>query len=58
MKFFINNINTEFLYDNNYYEVTDEKQKKLYYLLMQLNLISYLEEGNTFKPEKKENRIF
>ena len=58
MKFFINNINTEFLYDNNYYEVTDEKQKKLYYLLMQLNLISYLEEGNTFKPEKKKIEFF
>ena len=57
MKFFINNINTEFLYDNDYYEVTDEKQKKLYNLLMQLNLISYLEEGNTFRPEKKKIEI-
>ena len=58
MKFFINNINSEFLYDNEYYEVTDEKQKKLYNLLMQLNLISYLEEGNTFKPQKKKIEIF
>jgi len=40
-------------YENNSIPIKNEEKEKLYYLLMQLGFISYLEEGNVLKPKKK-----
>ena len=42
-----------FLYENPSLYVNNEDKEKLYYFLMQLGFISYLEEGNVLKPSKK-----
>ena len=47
-------ITSEYLYDNNYKPIYNEEKEKLYFLLMQLGFISYLEEGNVLKPKKIE----
>ena len=46
-------ITSGFLYDNPSRIIYDEEKEKLYYFLMQLGFISYLEEGNVLKPKKK-----
>ena len=42
-----------FLYENPSRKINNEEKEKLYYLLMQLGFISYLEEGNVLKPKRK-----
>jgi len=42
-----------FIYQNKSIPIKNEDKEKLYYLLMQLGFISYLEEGNVLKPKKK-----
>ena len=44
---------SENLYKNESISIKDDEKIKLYYFLMQLGLISYLEEGNIIKPKKK-----
>ena len=53
MKFEERKLTSTFIYDNPSYIVTNQDKEKLYYFLMQLNFISYLEEGNVLKPKKK-----
>ena len=53
MKFEERHLTTSFLYDNSSVVVDDKDKEKLYYFLMQLGFISYLEEGNVLKPNKK-----
>ena len=53
-------LTSNFIYENDSYIVDDtQKQKqKLYYRLMQLGFIDYLEEGNVLKPKKKRFEFF
>ena len=46
-------ITSGFIYQNDSLPIKNEEKEKLYYLLMQLGFISYLEEGNVLKPKKK-----
>ena len=45
-------VKKESLYISSYIPVLEDKKNKLYYLLMQLGFITYLEEGN-LKPKRK-----
>ena len=47
-------LSSNFLYEHPSITITDERKIKLYYFLMQLGFISYLEEGNILKPKKKK----
>jgi hypothetical protein len=44
-----------YIYEYSSKKINNEEKEKLYYLLMQLGFISYLEEGNVLKPKKKKN---
>ena len=44
---------SDLLYDSTYKPVIDDEKNNLYYLLMQLGFLSYLEEGNILKPKRK-----
>ena len=46
-------LTTGYIYQNNSIPIKNEEKEKLYYLLMQLGFIPYLEEGNVLKPKKK-----
>ena len=46
-------LTSNYIYENPSRYVNDEGKEKLYYFLMQLGFISYLEEGNVLKPKKK-----
>lgn len=50
-------LTSEYLYENSYIPVRDEEKIKLYYFLMQLGFISFIEEGNILKPKKKRIRF-
>ena len=47
-------IDSKYLYENESKKVTDNYKNQLYYYLIQLGLLDYLEEGNIFKPKKKK----
>ena len=46
-------ISSGYFYEYPSIKVENKKLEKLYYLLMQLGFITYLEEGNVLKPQKK-----
>jgi len=51
MTFFKKELDTSNIY-NDYSMVEEEEEQKLYYLLMQLGFLSYLEEGKVFQSTK------
>ena len=53
MTFEEKNVYSDLLYDSTYKPVIDDEKNNLYYLLMQLGFLSYLEEGNILKPKRK-----
>ena len=54
MTFEVKKMNSgELFSDDGFNTVIDDEKHKLYYLLMQLGLITYLEENNALKPQKK-----
>ena len=53
MSFEEKRLRTGFLYEYPSISVSNKDKEKLYYFLMQLGFISYLEEGNFLKPSKK-----
>ena len=54
MTFEIRKISSGYFYEYPSIKVENKKLEKLYYLLMQLGFITYLEEGNVLKPKKRE----
>ena len=57
MSFEERRLTSGFLYEHQSIFVNNEDKEKLYYFLMQLGFISYLEEGNVLKPSKKTIQI-
>ena len=57
MSFEERRLTSGFLYEHPSIFVNNEDKEKLYYFLMQLGFISYLEEGNVLKPSKKTIQI-
>ena len=50
---------SEYLYQNKYEKIPEKSEKeKLYYFLIQLGFMNYLEEGNILKPETKKIDFF
>ena len=54
MTFEIRKITSYYFYEYPSIKIENEELAKLYYLLMQLGFITYLEEGNVLRPKKKE----
>ena len=53
MSFEERELTSNYMYENPSLLVTNQDKEKLYFFLMQLGFISYLEEGNVLKPRKK-----
>ena len=53
MTFEIRKITSYYFYEYPSIKIENEELAKLYYLLMQLGFITYLEEGNVLRPKKK-----